>query len=144
MRKNSYIYSHFSKCETNPIVLLHKCRHCHNIDKINILQVTSSHYGTNLGRFKVKCNSCGTAASVCKWQLKSRYLTLSGYVHKANDPADVRKTFDSYVEILQTLTGIDCDTPIEIVYDEADHSADVSVYQAVSQARRTGKSISRY
>lgn len=107
MRKESYIYKRILKHPTNLLCVLHNCRHCHHNDAIHTPTVVQAYYGTNLGRFVHTCTKCGTTGVLIKWQLKSRWLTLNNYVHKANDPVDVRKTFDSYVETVKTLLGID-------------------------------------
>lgn len=122
MPKNSYIHKHFTVNPEKPLELLHTCRHCLKKESVSIPHVTSSHYGNKLGVFKIRCNNCGTKASVVKWKLKSRFLFLSGYVHQANDPAEVRKSFDQYIEIIKTLTGIETDH-LTVGADEAGHAA---------------------
>lgn len=107
MRKESYIYKRISKHPTSLLHVVHNCRHCGHNDAINVTAVTQSHYGAKLGKYIHRCTMCGTSGVLVKWQLKSRWLTFNKYLHRANDPVDVRKTFDSYVETVKTLLGID-------------------------------------
>lgn len=144
MRKESYIYKRISKHPTNLLYVIHNCRHCNHNDAINVTVVTQSHYGAKLGRFVHRCTDCGTTGVLVKWQLKSRWLTLNQYAHKANDPVDVRKTFDSYVETVKTLLGIDDNNQIigndihTIIDDDYQSLED---RYAATYARQSGKTI---
>jgi hypothetical protein len=140
MRTSSYIYRRISKHPTKLLYVIHNCRHCNHNDEINVPSVVQSHYGSQLGRFVHRCTKCGTTGVIIKWQLKSRWLTLNHYVHKSNDPVDVRKSFDSYVETVQTLLGIgdDSDSKFDYLVDDYEQSPTI---RFAAGGRSSGKTI---
>jgi len=138
MRKESYIYKRVSQHPSNLLYVLHNCRHCNYNDAIYVPTVTQPYFGPQLGKYVHTCTKCGTKGVLVKWQLKSRWLTLNKYPHKANDPVDVRKTFDSYVETVKTLLGIDENTNSNFYYIKDDY-VDSLAYTAGGRA--SGKTI---